>query len=77
MVDIERILNQAKDKDASDVHLICGIKPILRIRRDLVEVEETDILTEDDMFEIYDYFVRGNLDKDRVYKETKKLDAKS
>ena len=75
MVDIERILNQAKDKDASDVHLICGIKPILRIRRDLVEVEETDILTEDDMFEIYDYFVRGNLDKDRVYKETKKLDA--
>lgn len=44
MVDIERILNQAKDKDASDVHLICGIKPILRIRRDLVEVEETDIL---------------------------------
>ena len=75
MVDIERILNQAKDKDASDVHLICGIKPILRIRRDLVEVEETDILTEDDMFEIYDYFVRGNLDKDRVYKETKKLVA--
>ena len=75
MEDIERILNQAKDKDASDVHLICGIKPILRIRRDLVEVEETDILTEDDMFEIYDYFVRGNLDKDRVYKETKKLDA--
>ena len=68
-------MNQAKDKDASDVHLICGIKPILRIRRDLVEVEETDILTEDDMFEIYDYFVRGNLDKDRVYKETKKLDA--
>ena len=75
MVDIEKILNKAVEKDASDVHLICGIKPILRIRRDLVEVEGTDILTEEDMFEIYDYFVRGNLDKDRVYKETKKLDA--
>ena len=75
MVDIEKILNQAKEKDASDVHLICGIKPVLRIRRDLVEVEGTDTLTEEDMFEIYDYFVRGNLDKDRVYKETKKLDA--
>ncbi len=75
MVDIEKILNKAVEKDASDVHLICGIKPILRIRRDLVEVDNTDILTEEDMFEIYDYFVRGNLDKDRVYKETKKLDA--
>ena len=27
------------------------------------------------MMEIYDYFVRGNLDKDTVFKETKKLDS--
>ena len=75
MIDIDKILNQAIERDASDVHLICGIKPILRIRRDLLEVEGTEILTEEDMMDIYDYFVRGNLDKDRIYKETKKLDA--
>ena len=75
MIDIEKILNQAIQNDASDIHLIAGIKPILRIRRDLVEVEETQVLTEDDMIDIYDYFVRGNLDKDNVYKQTKKLDA--
>ena len=27
------------------------------------------------MYEIYDYFVRGNIDKDKVFKETKKLDT--
>ncbi len=75
MIDIDKILNQAIERDASDVHLICGIKPILRIRRDLLEVEGTEILTEEDMIDIYDYFVRGNLDKDKIYKDTKKLDA--
>ncbi len=75
MIDMDYVLNQAIEKDASDVHLIAGIKPILRIRRDLLEVENTEILTDDDMIDIYDYFVRGNLDKDRVFKETKKLDS--
>ena len=75
MIDIDKVLETAKKKDASDVHLICGLKPMLRIRRDLVECRNTDILNEDDMYEIYDYFVRGNVDKDRVFKETKKLDT--
>ena len=75
MIDIEKILNTAKEKDASDVHLICDLKPILRIRRSLVEYECDNVLNEDDMYEIYDYFVRGNVDKDRVFKETKKLDT--
>ena len=75
MVDIEKILNEAVEKDASDVHLISGIKPILRIKRDLVEVEDSEELTNEDMIEIYDYFVRGNVDKDKVYRETKKLDC--
>ena len=75
MVDIDKIINIAKERDASDVHLIFGIKPILRIRRDLVELEEFDALSEDDMMEIYDYFVRGNVDKDEVFKKSKKLDS--
>ncbi len=75
MIDIDKILNEAIEKDASDVHLVNGIKPILRIRRELVEAQNTEILTEDDMIEVYDYFVRGNIDKDSVFKETKKLDC--
>lgn len=75
MIDIDKILDTAKEKDASDVHLICNLKPMLRIRRDLIEYDCNQVLTEDDMFDIYDYFVRGNVDKDQVFKETKKLDT--
>jgi len=74
MVHIDKILDKAIEKDASDVHLICGLKPVLRIMRDLVEIEDENVLTEDDMTEIYDYFIRGNVDKDGVYNQTKKLD---
>lgn len=75
MIDIDKIITTAKERDASDVHLIYNNKPILRIRRDLVEIEEYEPLNEDDMMDIYDYFVRGNVDKDTVYKETKSLDS--
>ncbi len=75
MIDIDKIITIAKEKDASDIHLIFANKPILRIRRDLVEIEEFDPLNEDDMMDIYDYFVRGNVDKDEVYKKNKNLDS--
>lgn len=75
MVAIEKILKEAKTKDASDIHLICGLKPVLRITRSLIPIEEVKALTEEDMYEIYDFFVRGNLDKDEVFRKTRKLDA--
>lgn len=75
MIDIDKIITTAKERDASDVHLIYNNKPILRIRRDLLEIEEYEPLNEDDMADIYDYFVRGNVDKDTVYKENKNLDS--
>lgn len=75
MIDIDKIITTAKERDASDVHLIYNNKPILRIRRDLVEIEEYEPLNEDDMADIYDYFVRGNVDKDDVYKKNKNLDS--
>ncbi len=74
MVHMNKILDEAIKKGASDVHLICGLKPMLRILRELVEIESEDVLAEDDMTEIYDYFIRGNIDKDKIFNETRKLD---
>lgn len=74
MIDLDKVLDTAKEKDASDVHLICNLKPMLRIRRDLIEYDCPSPLSEDDMYEIYDYFVRGNVDKDKFFKKTKRLD---
>ena len=75
MVNMDKVIKTAKEQDASDIHLVSGLKPMIRIARELTPIDEMDVLTPDDMNEIYDYFVRGNLDKDEVFKETKKLDA--
>ena len=75
MIEMNKILDYAIEKDASDVHLICGLKPMLRITRDLVAIEEMHEITEEDMSEIYDYLIMGNIDKDEVYRKTKKLDT--
>ena len=74
MIQVEDIIQIAIDKEASDIHLISGLKPILRRAKQLEEIEKYDKLTEEDMFEIYDYLVKGNIDKDNQFKENKKLD---
>ena len=75
MINVEKLLKLAKEKDASDIHLIHGIKPMLRIARDLVPVEESEVLTLEDLNDAYDYFIIGNLEKDETFKATKKLDT--
>lgn len=75
MIQVEKVLREAIEKDASDIHFICGLQPMMRVRRELMPAEESDILEEEDMYEIYDYLVAGNLDKDEIFKQTKKLDS--
>ena len=74
-MNLDKILDEAMRLDASDVHLICNNKPMLRIARELIPVEGSEVLTEEDMSEMYDYLVRGNVDKDEVFNTTRKLDT--
>ena len=67
-MNLDKMLDEAMRLDASDVHLICGNKPMLRIARDLVPIEGSEVLTVDDMNDIYDTLVKGNIDKDEVFK---------
>ena len=73
-MNLDKILDEAMRLDASDVHLICDNKPMFRVARDLIPMEHSKILTPDDMSEIYDYLVKGNIDKDEVFNTTRKLD---
>ena len=73
-MDFNKILDEAIAVDASDVHLIAGNKPMLRVTRDLIPVRESKILTPEDMFELYVFLVKGNVDKDEVFNTTRKLD---
>lgn len=74
MVDINNVIKMAKLKEASDIHLICGLKPTFRIGRQLVQLEDVNTLDEEDMYEIYDYFIMGNIEKDAEFKNSRKLD---
>lgn len=75
MIDMDEIIRTAISKDASDIHLISGVKPTMRIRRDLISIKGSEMLTDDDMYEIYDYFIRGSIEKDEVFRNTRKLDT--
>jgi len=75
MIQIEDLIDIAIEQDASDIHLVEGMKPMLRTVRRLEEIEEYKKLTEGDMYDIYDSIVRGNIEKDNMFKNTKKLDT--
>ncbi len=74
-MNMDKILDLAIKKDASDIHLVSENRPMLRIARDLVEIENMAKITPDDMLEVYDYIIRGNVDKDEVFNKTRKLDT--
>lgn len=75
MINMDYILDKAIEKDASDIHLTLGNKPIVRVARALIPVEDTEILKEEDMYDMYDYLVKGNVDKDEQFNTTRKLDT--
>ena len=75
MIDVNAILAKAKKEGASDAHFIPGIKPTLRINRDLVELEDYEIISKEDILDVYDYFLKGNLDKDKFFRDNKVLDT--
>jgi len=77
MIEIDKLLDKAVKEDASDVHLIAGIKPMLRIKRDLIAAKDFPVLEAEDMSDLYDFFVKGSVEKDEIFRTTRKLDASS
>ena len=61
MVDINKILEQALKKDASDIHLMVESKPMYRIGNSLVKMEGATALQNEDMNSIYKHFTKGNM----------------
>ncbi len=75
MININKVLDEAISRDASDIHFIVENKPMMRIARDLVANDNIKVLTEDDMNDIYDFLIKGNVESDKVFQETRKLDT--
>lgn len=75
MLLIEEIIEQANNAGASDIHLISGMRPIMRVKRNLQQQSEKPILSLDDLWEIYDYIVNGDVELDKFFKENRRLDT--
>ncbi len=75
MINVNQIIKIGEERGASDVHFISGLKPTLRINRDLIPIEEADTITNDDMWDIYDFFLSGNVERDKLFREKKVLDC--
>jgi len=52
MIDIHKIIEQAIKKNATEIHLISGSKPVFRIGNALVKMEGSNVLKDEDMKEI-------------------------
>lgn len=71
----ERIIEEAVKHGASDVHLKIKEIPKFRIATGIIDAPGFEPLAENDMFEIYDYIVLGNISLDERYKEEKNLEV--
>ena len=61
MVDINKIVEQAITKNATDVHLVAESKPMYRIGNSLVKMEGSVALKNEDMNVLYKTFTKGNM----------------
>ena len=61
-MNIEELLKRATEKKASDLHLIVGLSPVLRIDGDLTFIEKEKQITKKDMEQIA---------KGKVFKRTR------
>ena len=75
MIDVDKIIRAAIKKGASDIHLVTGQHPIFRISKALVQYNDVTELKDEEMFEISDFIINGNVDKAKIYEETRKLDT--
>ena len=55
MVNIESILDRGVSSAASDIHLIHKNRPILRVKKELIYLNEYDVLEAEDMQTLYNY----------------------
>lgn len=74
MISLEDIIEEAIQKDASDIHIICGLKPVLRQKKSLVP-SKYPVLTEEDIYGFYDFIVNGSIENDELFKKDKRLDT--
>lgn len=65
MLDINKVIEQAVKKNATDIHFMSESKPMFRIGNSLVKMECGAALKIEDMNDMYKYFTKGNTVKNK------------
>ncbi|MEO1582945.1 MAG: type IV pilus twitching motility protein PilT [Planctomycetota bacterium] len=71
MIDINRILQAAQDQDASDIHLVCGFPPMIRVHR-VMTAMEFDVISPEDGKKLLAHMVSAEQVKE--FEKNKDLD---
>ena len=71
---LSKLLDIAIKEDASDIHIVHGIKPSLRVKRELMELTDFPIITPKDAENIVLELVNNDQRKLQMFKENRKLD---
>lgn len=74
MVNIDNILREGIRRNASDIHLVNEMKPIFRINRDLVEMKDSEPLTDNDLLEFFGVFSMFNDEIKKSFEKNKRID---
>lgn len=74
MINIESIISEGIKRKASDIHLVKGMRPILRINKDLKILDEISIIDEKDIEYIYTYFTKNSEALNEEFNQKRKLD---
>lgn len=74
MVEIERIMREGISRGASDIHLVNNMKPMFRINRNLVEMQDAMPLQDDDLMYIFSVFSMYNEEIRYSFERNKRVD---
>ena len=74
MIDIQEILKLGIKLEASDIHIVRRSKPIFRINKELIEISDLDTFSDDDIYQVFQFFIDNNSGYERAYKEEKRID---
>lgn len=72
---LSKLFDIAIEKDASDIHIVPGVKPNLRVKRELIVLDKFDILTPEDTEKIFKEIIENDEYKEKSFEETRKLDT--
>jgi len=69
MEKLDVILEQGLIRNASDIHLLVGCRPILRVAKELITLDNMNVITEENQREFVKEFIES---RDDVYEELRK-----